>query len=365
MPTAIVFGASGISGTATLKALLSTPTSQYKSILAVSRRPPSVDDPDNRIKHVNVDLSGSVDDIAKGLSEAGAGDAKHVFFYSYIAKEEEEDLVETNKKLFGALEVLLLQTGYKYYGVHKGGEYLAQTPFRESAQRHKGLNFYYVQEDMLKEAAKKNGYHWIVSRPNFILGESKGNFMSLAVTLGLYASIQKHLDQPLVFPGSSATYNLPYDFSTATHNAAHQLYLVNTKTAFDRAFNVHDGQPLRFADVWPKVAEYFGLSLSTPPADEAPDANAIGKQVVLLHSAAEFAKQNQSAIKSWVQKHDLDPSAAEYATWDFLDFATARTWSDLGALDEAKSVGWTEECDTWEDGFKAVFDAMRSDKMIP
>lgn len=50
-------------------------------------------------------MSGSVDDIAKGLSEAGAGDAKHVFFYSYIAKEEEEDLVETNKKLFGAVSI--------------------------------------------------------------------------------------------------------------------------------------------------------------------------------------------------------------------------------------------------------------------
>lgn len=135
--------------------------------------------------------------------------------------------------------------------------------------------------------------------------------------------------------------------------------------------------------MWPKVGEYvqgrrafpgapnrstpshFGLNLANPPADEAPDANAIGKEVVLLHSSADFAKQNKSAIESWVKKHDLDPSAAEYATWDFLDFATARTWSDLASLDEAKSVGWTEECDTWEQGFKAVFDAMRRDKMIP
>ncbi|KAJ9099717.1 hypothetical protein QFC20_005595 [Naganishia adeliensis] len=308
--------------------------------------------------------------------DADAEEARHVFFYSYIAKDEEEDLVGTNKKLFEntlealarvatKLEVLLLQTGHKYYGVHKGGEYLAPTPFRESAPRHKGLNFYYVQEDMLKEAAKKSGYHWIVSRPNFIIGESRGNFMSLAVTLGLYAAIHKHLGKPLNFPGSSATYNLPYDFSTADHNAAHQLYLVNKKEAYDRAFNVHDGKPLKFAEVWSKVADYFGLNLPNPPADEAPDANAIGKEVVLLHSSADFGKQNKSAIESWVKKHDLDPSAAEYATWDFLDFATARTWSDLASLDEAKSVGWTEQCDTWEQGFKAVFDAMRRDKMIP
>lgn len=96
-----VFGASGISGTACLKALLSTPATDYKSILAVSRRPPAVQDPDNRIKHVNVDLTGSVEDIARGLKDAGAEEARHVFFYSYIAKDEEEDLVETNKKLFG------------------------------------------------------------------------------------------------------------------------------------------------------------------------------------------------------------------------------------------------------------------------
>jgi hypothetical protein len=101
-----VFGASGISGTACLKALLSTPASEYKSILAISRRPPAVQDPDNRIQHVNVDLTGSVEDIAQGLKDAGAEDAKYVFFYSYIAKEEEEDLVETNKKLFGNVSAL-------------------------------------------------------------------------------------------------------------------------------------------------------------------------------------------------------------------------------------------------------------------
>jgi hypothetical protein len=107
-PSLSVFGASGISGTATLKALLSTSTSQYKSILAVSRRPPSVEDPEHRIRHVNVDLTGSVDGIAEGLREAGAGEAKHVFFYSYIAKEEEEDLVETNKRLFGNVRCIRL-----------------------------------------------------------------------------------------------------------------------------------------------------------------------------------------------------------------------------------------------------------------
>jgi hypothetical protein len=95
-----VFGATGVSGIACLKALLKTTTSEYKSILAVSRRAPELDTKDNRVKHVKVDLMDSVDSIAAGLREAGGADAVHGFFYSYIEKDEEEDLVETNRKLF-------------------------------------------------------------------------------------------------------------------------------------------------------------------------------------------------------------------------------------------------------------------------
>ena len=106
------------------------------------------------------------------------------------------------------------------------------------------------------------------------------------------------------------------------------------------------------------------MSLAQPPADAAPDASKAGEEIVLLHSAAAFAKQNKSNINEWIKKYDLDPSAATYATWDFLDFTTGRTWSDLGSLDEAESVGWTEESDTWEQGFKVVFDEMRKDRVI-
>jgi hypothetical protein len=63
------------------------------------------------------------------------------------------------------------------------------------------------------------------------------------------------MGQPLIFPGSSATYNLPYDFSTATHNAAHQLFLAQHQEAYDRAFNIHDGKQMKFSELWPKVAE--------------------------------------------------------------------------------------------------------------
>ncbi len=38
--------------------------------------------------------------------------------------------------------------------------------------------------------------------------------MSLGVSLALYATARKALGQPLTFPGSSVSFNLPYDHST-------------------------------------------------------------------------------------------------------------------------------------------------------
>ena len=127
---------------------------------------------------------------------------------------------------------------------------------------------------MVKEAAEKNGWKWIITRPNFIIGTSKvflfdcwislslpshavaqGNYMSLAVTIALYAIARKALDQPLVFPGSSISYNQEYDHSLADNNAAFQLYSAQHQTAGNRIYNIHDGKPVKFSQLWPKVAK--------------------------------------------------------------------------------------------------------------
>ncbi len=79
--------------------------------------------------------------------------------------------------------------------------------------------------------------------------------MSLAVTLALYATARKALGQPLFYPGSPTSYNLKYDHSVASNNAAFQLYTAKNEKAADRALNIHDGRPMTFAELWPKVAE--------------------------------------------------------------------------------------------------------------
>lgn len=139
------------------------------------------------------------------------------------------------------------------YGTHKGGSDLAPYPWKESSQRHPGGNFYYVEEDLLAEACKQNNWREIVTRPNHIVGASKGNFMSLATTLGLYAIASKELGQKLVYPGSSVSWNLPYDMSIASHNAKFQVFA--TEKGLQGAYNIHAGEPITFRDLWTRTAE--------------------------------------------------------------------------------------------------------------
>ena len=59
----------------------------------------------------------------------------------------------------------------------------------------------------MHEGAKRNGYDWVVTYPNDVIGVAKGNFMNLATSLGLYAVVNKELTSELEFPGSETFYN--------------------------------------------------------------------------------------------------------------------------------------------------------------
>jgi hypothetical protein len=89
-----------ISGIAILKELSHRPPSEWRKIIALSRRAPVLEHQDDRIVFKSVDLLGDEKELATALKEAGAEEATHVFFYAYIAKEDEDELIEINRKLF-------------------------------------------------------------------------------------------------------------------------------------------------------------------------------------------------------------------------------------------------------------------------
>jgi nucleoside-diphosphate-sugar epimerase len=105
----------------------------------------------------------------------------------------------------------------------------------------------------LKEYAEKNGWKYIITRPNIIIGVSKGNFMNFAVSLALYASIQKEKGQPLIFPGNEIAWNSIVDHSDAINNARFQLWSSTNENIRNEAFIIHNGDEVRFRTLWSTI----------------------------------------------------------------------------------------------------------------
>ncbi|THY74861.1 hypothetical protein D6C95_10060 [Aureobasidium pullulans] len=277
--TAIVTGANGISGTYMLKVLGQHPQ-RWKKIYALSRRPPSGDLPKN-VEHIPCDFLKSPEEIASVLKEKNVkGD--YAFFFAYIQPAPKEgqgiwgnvdELVSINKSLLSNfLEALtisksipkavLLQLGAKYYGLHLGP---GTPPYEETNARVElEPNFYYPQEDYLREWAKKNGSKWITTRPSHIPGAVPDNAMNLVLPLAIYATVQKHLGLPLEYPSDLKAWETTVSISSAQMNAYLSEWAVLTDSAYNESFNACDDSAFTWAQLWPRLAARFGIDWKGP-----------------------------------------------------------------------------------------------------
>lgn len=79
--------------------------------------------------------------------------------------------------------------------------------------------------------------------------------MNFAVTAGLYAALQKQLGRQLEYPGNDKSYYGVCDFSTATNNAAFQIWAATHPNAGNNAYNITDNTKLTMRDVWTGIAK--------------------------------------------------------------------------------------------------------------
>jgi nucleoside-diphosphate-sugar epimerase len=224
--TAIVTGANGISGFATMRVLLESP-GRWSKVYALSRKPPPremmallTESQRSRVQHVAVDFLHDPATISDALTKAGVT-ADYIFFYSYLQPKPRADqpkthtwsnadeLARVNKALFGnfleALEQagirpkrLLLQTGAKNYGVHIGRH---RMPANESdpLPKHLESNFYYPQYNLLEEYCKRNGVGWSVICPAWIIGATTTAQINGLHPFAVYAAVQAHKGEKLHF----------------------------------------------------------------------------------------------------------------------------------------------------------------------
>lgn len=162
-----------------------------------------------------------------------------------------EPLVEASP---GLRHVSLLQ-GTKAYGAHVEP---MRVPGREREPRHAHENFYWLQEDFLREQQRSAGFGLTIWRPVFIFGESMGSHMNAIPALGVYAALLQADGLPLHYPGGVAPLFEAVDADLLADAIA---WAADEPAARDQTFNITNGDVFTLRNVWPAIADAFGMQV--------------------------------------------------------------------------------------------------------
>lgn len=252
-----------------------------------------------------------------------------------------------------ALEHVALVTGTKNYlgpfEMYARNE--PETPFREDQPRLPIDNFYYVQEDVVFEHARRAGFSWSVHRPHTIVGYAIGNAMNIGVTLAVYASVCKATGRPFIFPGSTRQWQALADVTDARLLARHIAWASTTTAARNEAFNVANGDVFRWQRLWGRIARYFELEPAPYPSERQP----------LEQQMADMG----SAWDSLVREHRLQANGLEQlaSPWH-TDLDLGRPMECVNDMNKSRRFGFLDYQDT-ERSFLDLFDQLRRERVIP
>lgn len=265
--TVLVVGASGLVGAAAVDAFLDAGW----DVVALSRRRPEVAST-APFRHLALDLLDA--DACRTAAGSLAG-VTHVVYTALFEKPglvagwRERDQMDTNLAMLRNLldplveaaplqHVTLLQ-GTKAYGVHR---HPIRIPARERHPRDDHPNFYWLQEDHLRQVRAERGVGWTILRPQLVVGPSYGVAMNLPPVIGAYAAICRAEGRPFGFPGGLSYVTEAVDVRLVADAA---LWAATEPRARGEHFNVTNGEVFEWRDLWPALADVLGV---TPGPDE-------------------------------------------------------------------------------------------------
>ena len=342
----LVTGAGGVIGAAAAEEY----TRRGWRVCGVSRRAPR----EAHWEHLAVDLR---DAGATRAGLAGTGDVSHLVFGAYAERPTAREASEVNVGMLrttldglaaaGApLEHVTLYQGGKAYGAHMG---FFNTPAKERDPRIIQPNFYYDQEDLLREVAAERGFRLTVLRPEGVIGYAVGNPMNLLMVIAVYAAISRELGQPLRFPGSLAAYDALYQVTDAELLARATVWAGGTPAADGEVYNVTNGDQLRWRHLFPVFARAFGMESAEP-------------QPVPL---AEAMADRREVWEALAERHDLVRTPyQDLVGWQFGEFIFTSGFDNVSSTIKLRQAGFADCLDT-EDRFLELFDRLAARKVIP
>ncbi len=345
---ALVIGATGIVGGNMVKHL---DTRDGWKVIGLSRRQPYYE---SNGEFISVDLS-SPDECQSKLAELGH--ITHVFFAGYTDRPTWAEQDAPNLALLANpmniiepiaqnLQHICLLQGTKAYGSQLGP---FKSPAKESDPRHMPPNFYFSQQDYLVRLATGKNWSWSCVRPHAVCGYAVGIPMNLVSCIAVYATISKELGLPLRFPGSPTTYSALYMATEANLLSRAMEWAATTPACANQAFNVINGDYVRFENMWPKFAEFFEMDTAPLQRIDLP---------LMMADKAPIWDQI-------VKKYDLVPNAYEdMAHWPFAQYIFNNEWDMISDMMKCRTYGFMDSVDT-EKMFLDQFAELRANRIIP
>jgi nucleoside-diphosphate-sugar epimerase len=281
----------------------------------------------------------------------------HVFFAAYSERPTEAELSAVNgamlRNLIDAIEPVAsglkhinLIEGVKAYGCHFGPY---KTPAKETDPRHLPPNFYYDQEDILRDRRRGKGWTWSALLPSLICGPGVGHPMNLSMVIAVYATICKELGLPLAFPGTRAAYTALFEATDALHLARAATWAAIEPRCGDEIFNIANGDLFRWENLWPHLVDWFGLEPAPPLA--IPLASMMADKGPLWARIA--------------AEHGLRPVPFDrLVSWRFGEFVFRIEYDVISDTTKARRFGFHDVVDT-EAMFARLFDLFRARRYIP
>jgi len=288
----LVLGASGVVGYSALERFLDDGC----EVISVSRRKPEISS-GKSFKHFSVDLR---DDEQSREVFSKLSDVTHVVYAALFEKPgliegwKAQDQMDTNlqmmKNVFEPLcavaknlkHVTTLQ-GTKAYGIHL---HPMPIPAKEKAPRDDHPNFYWLQEDYIKEKSAEFGFDFTILRPQLIIGAPHGVAMNLAPVIGAYAAICAEEGSSCGFPGGPS-----YVWEAVDARLVAQVisWAGESEAAAGQHFNVTNGDVFEWRNLWPAMMKTLGVDVG----EDSP------------RSIAEFMHEKGDVWAAIVKKHNL------------------------------------------------------------
>lgn len=301
-----------------------------------------------------VDLLDAQDTKKKLQGVEGVTHAVYAARYPHSGGAPES--VENNFQMFAnflsaledcpTLRHVHLVHGTKYYG---HGIAPGRTPYTEDLPRHDRPLFYYPQQDYLEETQRKHDWTWSISRPHAFCDRSVTEPRSITLLIAVYASILKELGEPLHFPGTVAAFQAQVQFTWLPNLARAVEWMMSEPACENEAFNVVNGDPMKWARLWGDIADYFDMEWTAGAAI----------------SLRDFGQTHTAVWHRMITKYNLRPSKLpDVVQWAYGDYVFAPQWDVVSSMEKAHSRGFSERVDTirmWRENF----DRYRRAQLIP